>query len=350
MSAAYPLALEALEREMIWGGHALVERYGKHAAPDATIGESWECYDRNRIENGEHAGLTLGDVRARLGAELVGTGDPAQAFPLLTKIIDARQPLSVQVHPDDAYARRVEGQPVGKTECWYVLEAEPDATIVLGWNREISRDEYLTRVRDGSLGECLRYVPARAGDAFHLPAGTMHAIGAGIVLFETQQTSDLTYRIFDYNRTGSDGKPRELHVEKAADVLDYGMGRRAALAPLTYTLDGLARTTLVADRNFTVERVACDADPHDVALDGMPLVVFALGAALELESGGVPLRLEPYRSAVVPAAAESVRVRAPGGAGSCLTSAPPRNADVLARRLARAGVSNAASAAFVAQF
>lgn len=350
MNALYPLALEAHEREMIWGGTALVERYGKSAAPGAKIGESWECFDTNRVVNGAYAGSTLADVRARLGADLMGAARADLPFPLLTKIIDARQPLSVQVHPDDAYARRVEHQPVGKTECWYVLEAEPGATIVLGWNRDISRDEYLTRVRDGSLGECLREVPARAGDVFHLPAGTMHAIGAGIVLFETQQASDLTYRIFDYNRTGPDGKPRELNVEKAADVLDYRAATRGALAPLSYALGGLARTTLVADARFTVERVELVAEPHAIDLDGMPLVVFALDRSVELETDGTRVRLDPYRSAVVPAASERLTCAAVDGTAAILTAAPPHDRDVLARRFARAGIPVDRSADFLAQF
>ena len=135
---------------------------------------------------------------------------------MLTKIIDARKPLSVQVHPDDAYAQRVEHQPNGKTECWYVLACEPGAELVLGWTRDTTRDEYERRVADGTLAEILRRVPVAPGDAFYLPAGTLHAIGAGIQLFETQQASDLTYRIFDWNRVGNDGKPRQLHVDKAA--------------------------------------------------------------------------------------------------------------------------------------
>ena len=350
MSALYPLALEPREREMIWGGSALVERYGKHAAPDAKIGESWECYDENVVGNGEFAGKTLAEVRALLGKDLTGNADPKLPFSLLTKIIDARAPLSVQVHPGDAYARRVEHQPVGKTECWYVLEAEPDATIVLGWNRDLSRNEYLARVRDGSLGECLRHVPVRAGDVFHLPAGTMHAIGAGIVLFETQQTSDLTYRIFDYNRTGPDGKPRELHVDKAADVLDYRVGRRGALAPLRYELDGLARTTLVADANFTVERVELDATRHEIDLDGMPLVVFALDRPVELEARGASVRLGPYQSAVVPAALETVMAAGTDGTAAIVTAAPPHDRYVLERRFGRAGVPVDDSTTFLAQF
>ncbi len=352
-----PFALEPYEKEVIWGGHALVERYGKHApSPEAKVGESWECSDANRVRGGAYAGETLAALRAKLGRALTGGSDPAATFPLLTKLIDAREALSVQVHPDDAYARRVEHQPNGKTECWFVLEADPGAEIVLGWNRATSRGEYLERVRDGSLDELLRRVPVKPGDAFHLPAGTLHAIGAGIVLFETQQTSDLTYRIYDYDRKGPDGKPRALHVEKAADVLSYGECRRGALVPLEYELDGLRRTALVADANFIVEKVEPDSERRGLDLDGMPLVVQALAAPVELEARGERVRLEPYQTAIVPAAFDVAMLRgfAADNDGdpesACLIAAPPADRDALDRRLGRAGIPDVRVAEFLTQF
>jgi mannose-6-phosphate isomerase len=353
--ALYPLAIVPDEREAIWGGASLVARYGKHAAPEAKIGESWECYDGNAVGNGAFAGATIGELRARLGADLMGAADPAAPFPLLTKLIDARAALSVQVHPGDAYARRVEHAPNGKTECWYVLEADPGAEIVLGWNRATTRAEYLERVREASLDDVLRRVPARPGDAFYLPAGTLHAIGAGIVLFETQQTSDLTYRIYDYDRRGADGKPRELHVDKAADVLDYRESFAGALNSISYELDGLHRTTLIADRNFIVERIVLPAERRGIDLEGMPLVVQALGVPVELEARGATLYLEPYQSAIVPAALDVVMVRAAAGGdgaalGSMLVASPPRDASALERRFGRAGVSLANATDFLVQF
>ncbi len=345
----YPLLLAPKVVELIWGGHALVTRYGKPGDAKAKVGESWECWDENRVVNGAYAGRTLGELRAELGPELLGTLDQSRIFPILTKFIDARHALSVQVHPNDAYAQRVEGQPNGKTECWYVLEAQAHAHIVLGWTRDTSRGEYLERVKLGDLDEVLRRVPVRPGDAFYLPAGTLHAIGAGIVLYETQQASDLTYRIYDYNRVGPDGKPRPLHVEKAADVLDYHAGHGGALGSLAYALDGLRRTTLVADPRFVVERVVAESDAHGLDLEGMPLVATALASPVELEARGETVRLEPYQTAIVPAALDVVMVRADGEA-PLLTAAPPADREALPRRYARAAVPVGASTDFLAQF
>ncbi len=350
--AAYPLLLEPQLRELIWGGHALVERFNKAGDPHAAIGESWECYDSNLVVNGALRGRTIAQLRETLGTSLTGNADPGVLFPLLTKLIDARAALSVQVHPPDAYARSHEHQPFGKTECWHILEADPDATIVLGWNRDTSRAEYLARVKDGSLSDLLRHVPVKAGDTFYLPAGTMHAIGAGIVLFEVQQASDLTYRIFDYNRVGPDGKPRELHVEKAADVLDYRASHAGPLASLTYDLDGLRRTTYVADKRFTLERVALDARPHGLDLEGQPLIVLALGGPVELAVHGERVTLEPFASALIPASADVVIVRASDETrpAALLTAAPPKDAYALERRYNRAAVGVRESTDFLAQF
>ncbi len=350
--AAYPLLLEPQLRELIWGGDALVRRFNKAGDPHATIGESWECYDTNVVANGALRGRTVAELRETLGSALTGNANPNVLFPLLTKLIDARAALSVQVHPPDAYAQTHEHQPFGKTECWHILEADPGASIVLGWNRDTSRAEYLERVKDGSLDELLRHVPVAAGDTFYLPAGTMHAIGAGIVLFEVQQASDLTYRIFDYNRVGPDGKTRELHVEKAADVLDFRQSHAGPLASITYDLDGLRRTTYVADARFTLERVALDARAHGLDLEGQPLVVLALGGPVELAVHGERATLEPFASALVPASADVVMVRAADETrpAALLTAAPPKDAYALERRFNRAAVGVRESTDFLAQF
>ncbi len=204
-SLLYPYLIDPKLVGAIWGGDALVKRFGKAGDPNEKLGESWECWDENAVLNGTLQTQTLADLRSRLGSAFLGNLDPNRTFPVLTKIIDAHDSLSVQVHPDDEYAQRVEHQPNGKTECWYVIDAQPGAELVLGWNRDTSREEYERRVQDGTLGEILRRVPVRASEVYYLPAGTLHAIGAGIIVFETQQASDLTYRIFDWNRVDAQG-------------------------------------------------------------------------------------------------------------------------------------------------
>jgi mannose-6-phosphate isomerase len=343
-------AVRPKEVPLIWGGRALVRRFGKPGDPNEAIGESWECFDENLVSRGPYAGRTIAQLRIEIGRPFVGALDPLLPFPILTKFIDAQQPLSVQVHPDDAYAQRVEHQSNGKTECWVILDAEPGAEIVLGWARDTSRDEYLRRVADGTLGELLRRVAVKPGDVFYLPAGTVHSIGAGIILYETQQTSDLTYRIFDWNRVGADGKPRELHVEKAADVLDYRASQAGALVPLVYVAGDLRRTVLVADRRFIVERVAVDDAPGRLELAGMPLIVTAQDAPVTLTANGAALELAPYETALAPAALGAVVVRAPSAPTSVLAIAPVEGPGALRDRLAGTGVAADRVALFVAQF
>ncbi|MDQ2871779.1 MAG: class I mannose-6-phosphate isomerase [Candidatus Eremiobacteraeota bacterium] len=346
----YPYVLVPKITSAIWGGDALVKVYGKSGDPNANLAESWECWDENRVLNGAFAGKTIAELREELRADLLGDLDPAQIFPILTKIIDACDALSVQVHPGDAYAQRVEGQRNGKTECWYVLAAQPGAQLVLGWTRDTDREEYERRVADGSLGDILRRVPVKAGDAFYLPSGTLHAIGAGIVIFETQQASDLTYRIFDWNRVGADGKPRELHVSKAADVLDFHESHAGAIDELTYAAEGFQRTALIAGPHFIVERVLATETAAAMQTRARPLIVMALDEPLDLHCEDGDARLEPYQTALVPAAAATVRIRSESGTAPFMCVTPPASPEAIAHRLQDAGVAAPAIGRFLAQF
>jgi len=347
----YPYAIEPKEASAIWGGDALVRRFGKPGDPNTKIGESWECWDANRVRNGPLAGKTIADLRALLGAKLLGDLDSNALFPILTKIIDARDSLSVQVHPDDAYAQRVEHQRNGKTECWYILSAQEDAQLVYGWAVNTTRAEYERRVADGTLGDILRRVPVEAGQTYYLPAGTLHAIGAGIILFETQQASDLTYRIFDWNRVGSDGKPRELHVQKAADVLDYGRGERSAVETITYDYEALSRTALVASSRFVVERVVATDEPASLDTSSRPAIVMALDHALTLRAGDVAFDLDRYQTALIPAAAQWFTVSAvQGRTAPFMLVWPPEQSDAIGVRLLAAGIDQDRIDRFMAQF
>ncbi|HEY0380900.1 MAG TPA: type I phosphomannose isomerase catalytic subunit [Candidatus Elarobacter sp.] len=347
----YPYVLEPKLTTAIWGGDALVRRYGKRGDAAQTLGESWECWDENRVANGALAGKTLAELRADLRDALTGTIDPSRSFPVLTKIIDARAALSVQVHPDDAYAQRVEHQPNGKTECWYILACEPGAQLVLGWTRDTTRAEYERRVADGTLGEILRRVPVSPGQAFYLPAGTLHAIGAGIQLFETQQASDLTYRIFDWNRTGPDGKPRQLHVDKAGDVLDFRATFPDAVRQLSYAANGLERTLLVADEDFLVEHVTVTRNEAYVDTDGLPLTITAMDAHLRVDTDeNASALLEPWQSVVTPASSPRVAL-VPGGerTAALVVHVRPDHRRARERALA-AGAPSEAVDAFFRQF
>lgn len=328
----YPYLLDPKEAPAIWGG------------------ESWKCWDANRVRNGPLAGASVADLRERLRTALLGPIDPSRLFPILTKIIDARDSLSVQVHPDDAYAQRVEHQPNGKTECWYILHAEPAAQLVLGWTRSTSRQEYERRVADGTLGDLLRHVPVSAGQAFYLPAGTLHAIGAGIVLFETQQASDLTYRIFDWNRVGADGTPRPLHVKKAGDVLDYHAGTSEAIATISYRFDGLAREALIADTHFLVERVVATSDPASLPTHDRPLIIMPLADGLALECNGTNLSLSKFDTALVPAGVPYCTVSSAAASVPFTLVTPPTDTNAYAAQLLAAGIAQTRVDAFVEQF
>lgn len=349
--AIYPFVLDPMLTTQVWGGDELVRVYGKHGDPNARLGESWECWDADRVTNGQLAGSTVADLRSRLGSQLLGNLDAKRIFPVLTKIITAHDWLSVQVHPDDAYAQRVEHQPFGKTECWYVLDAQPNAQIVYGWTRDTSRAEYERRVADGTLGELLRHIDLKAGDTVYIPHGLVHAIGPGLTVFETQQASDLTYRMFDYNRVGLDGKPRELHVQKAADVLNYQATTEGTLAQISYRFEGLERTALIADEHFVVERIVASAEPASMSTQGRPLILMSLDAPLEVKSGDASVTLARYQTVLIPAASRWCTVRAAeGDRAPCMFVTPAQSPEQLPARMLAAGIAQEQVDSFMGQF
>ncbi len=214
-----PFRLIAPCKDYLWGGTRLRD-YGKTSDRDI-IAESWElsCHPDGEsiIADGDYAGQTLTAFLAE-HPEALGTNcDKFDRFPVLVKLIDAREDLSVQVHPDDAYALAKEGE-YGKTELWYVVEAAPDAELIYGFQAHLTKDEFRRAIEEHTLLDKVRRVPVQAGDVFFIPAGTLHAIGKGLLIAEIQQNSNTTYRVYDYGRVGADGKPRELHIEKALDV------------------------------------------------------------------------------------------------------------------------------------
>jgi len=219
-----PLTFRPIFKERVWGGRKLEQLYRKKLPPNVPIGESWEITDRPEgvsvVASGPLAGKELRWLMEHRAAELLGPArSQAGRFPLLIKILDAREKLSLQVHPPARVAGRLGGEP--KTEMWYIADADPGAELYVGLRRGVTRAEFERRIADGTVADCLHRVPVRPGDVMFLPSGRVHAIGAGIVLFEIQQNSDTTYRVFDWNRLGLDGKPRELHVAQSLLCIDF---------------------------------------------------------------------------------------------------------------------------------
>ena len=224
-----PLRLKPCLRSYLWGGTRLRGEY--HKTGEGVIAESWELSVRadgqTYIDSGEHCGESLADVLRADPVGMAGTRCGIAPFPLLIKLIDAQKDLSVQVHPSDASACREKGEQ-GKTEMWYVVDCKPESTLFLGFSRAVTPDELRRRAKDGTICEVLNRVAVHPGDVFFVRPGTVHAIGAGILVAEIQQNSDTTFRVYDYNRLGADGKPRQLHLERAAEVMNYAPMHRAA--------------------------------------------------------------------------------------------------------------------------
>lgn len=224
-TALYPLTFRPSLHEKVWGGHR-IEPFKGLPSTGRPVGESWEISavpgKESVVAEGPLAGRTLTSLVEEYGAELLGHGFQERSgweFPLLLKFIDAAGDLSVQVHPDDALAARSGAR--GKTEMWYVVDAAPDASLLVGFSRRVTPEECLRRAQDGSIVEVLARHAIRPGDVFFLPAGRIHAICRGAFVAEIQQSSDITYRVFDYGRAGLDGKPRPLHVAEALEALDF---------------------------------------------------------------------------------------------------------------------------------
>jgi len=222
----YPLKFTPILKTKIWGGEKLHSVLGKEKTGNK-IGESWEISgvdgDFSVVENGFLKGENLKDLILKYKEDLVGKSiydRYKENFPLLVKFIDAKENLSVQVHPDDELASK-RHDTLGKTEMWYIVQADPEAKIVTGFHQGISKEDYLSHLKSDSLEEILNKEVVESGDAFFIKAGLIHAIGAGVLLAEIQETSDITYRIYDYNRKGIDGEQRELHTQLALDSIDY---------------------------------------------------------------------------------------------------------------------------------
>ncbi|HEY7832203.1 MAG TPA: type I phosphomannose isomerase catalytic subunit [Ktedonobacterales bacterium] len=331
-----PLRLEATLHETIWGGRHLETLAGKRLPADARIGESWETETGNRILNGAFAGQTLARAVDALGEALLGTRALevfGARFPLLAKFIDAQDQLSVQVHPNDTYAREHGGGKLGKTEAWYVLRTEPGARLVYGLARTATETEVRAAIAANRLEDLLHAVVVHPGDVVYVPAGTVHAIGAGVALYELQEYSDITYRLYDYGRLQANGQPRELHVDAGLAVMRYEPSRPDTVTPAAVTdaPPGMGRRVLVACPYFVLVEMTLDGLAHMATSPTSCEIVTVLAGECQIApptQDAVTLRLG--ESAVLPARLGDYELR--GANVRCLRSYVPEERDALLLR------------------
>lgn len=313
----YPLTFKPIFKERVWGGRNLEKLYHKPLPQGPPIGESWEISDRpgdvSVIANGPLAGRDLHWLMTHHREELLGAVQPEQGrFPWLVKILDAEDKLSLQVHPPAHKARELGGDP--KTEMWYIAGATPDAALYVGLKHGVTRAEFEEKIQTGAVAECFHRVPVKRGDAMFLPSGRVHAIGAGLVIFEIQQNSDTTYRVFDWNRKGLDGKARDLHVKESLASIDFEDFEPELVAAASVEAGPLKRRALVRHGLFTVD--LCSAISRDpVRVDRPELrVVGALIGHLAVASPGGDVKLAAGEFCLIPASVGGVEIQPEPGA------------------------------------
>lgn len=309
----YPLTFQSIFKERVWGGRSLEQLYNKPLPPGPPIGESWEITDRpgdvSVIANGSLAGKDLRWLMEHHAPELLGAARPLNGrFPLLVKILDARETLSLQVHPPAGKAAQLGGDP--KTELWHITAATPGAELFVGLKRGVTRTEFERRIQDGTVAECFHRVPVRAGDTMFLPSGRVHALGAGLVLFEIQQNSDTTYRVFDWNRVGLDGKPRELHVAQSLASIDFEDFEPELVQSAFAGKSGVSSRVLVRDSLFTAEEWRLAGGARATLRPEVMHLIACVTGQLGLNGAGVSVELRAGQFCLVPAAVQDAALSA----------------------------------------
>lgn len=306
------LKLKPACKDYLWGGNKLKTDFGKEYDGDV-LAETWElsCHPDGAsvIVNGKNEGKTLRQYIEEQGKEVLGDNcEKFEEFPILTKFIDAKDNLSIQVHPDNEYAFKNEGQ-YGKTEMWYVVDAEPGAFLYYGFSKEVSEEEFAERIANNTLLEVLNAVPVKKGDVFFIEAGTIHAIGKNILIAEIQQNSNVTYRVYDFGRVGKDGKPRELHVDKAVAVTNREVKQPKSYAPHLgkceyFTvdklyLDGITMETVEGNVGQNSFMSVLVLDGNGTMSCGGDVVEFSKGDSLFLPAGSGNFRISGAVEALV---------------------------------------------------
>ncbi|MBN2189576.1 MAG: class I mannose-6-phosphate isomerase [Chitinispirillaceae bacterium] len=330
-----PLFFKPIYKETIWGGSALRTRFKRPLGQNLKIGESWEVAslgaDQSAVSQGPLDGKTLGFLAAEAPEALLGKIDGAAGFPLLFKMIDARERLSVQVHPDDDQALEHGWGRNGKTECWYVVDAKENARIIAGFREEVSLEKIRRAIETESLNLLLDSIPVKSGDVLFIPAGTVHAIMEGTLLYEVQETSDITLRLYDWGRVDAAGKPRQLHVAEALSVIDTHVHDHRPLAPVVLDENGCTHAYHAACRYFALERYAFIKE-KEVALPGKRSfrVITVLNGKVSLSYAAGSAEVPAGTTVLLPACLRDVRASGAAGAEFLLSSVPDLEQEIIA--------------------
>jgi mannose-6-phosphate isomerase len=316
MTPLYPLIFQPRFKERVWGGRTLETLYGKPLPEEVPIGESWEIADRpgdeSVIANGALAGKTLRWAMEQDANAVLGDAAPAAGnrFPMLCKILDAREKLSLQVHPPSKASPPL-GEP--KTEMWYIAAADPGAELFVGLKQGVSREAFEEGIRTGRVAECFHRIPVRAGDTMFLPSGRVHAIGAGLVIFEIQQNSDTTFRVYDWGRLGLDGKPRQLHIAESLASIDFSDVKPSLVGGETTTDGPFTRRALVRHALFDADIVRATTKGVLTPAPARLRIVANVERQLVVNGGGVGVALTPGQFCLIPASVPEATITAQGG-------------------------------------
>ena len=321
----HPLRFEPIIKSLIWGGRKLATVLNKPIGEGSQYAESWEISDHrsdvSRVAEGPLAGSTLRELAAEHGVGLFGRAvGHRDQFPLLIKFIDAQQDLSVQVHPDDALGRTLVDDN-GKTETWVIVHAEPGSRIYAGLKAGVTREKMARAIDEGTVESLIHSFPAKAGDCIFIPAGTVHAIGAGVVLAEVQQMSDATFRLHDWGRVGLDGKPRQLHLQESLQAIDFAAGPVSPMTTTPEPIPGGTREALSRSDYFALDRLELTG-PSTIGNPDRFTVVVGLGGEAEVRSSDLAMTIELGQTLLLPAAIGACRVE-PNGRATLLTCVVP---------------------------
>ncbi|MBF0475090.1 MAG: class I mannose-6-phosphate isomerase [Deltaproteobacteria bacterium] len=343
-SQLYPIRLSPVFKEKIWGKSDYSALYGHQVGGLEQVGEIWcinDVPDGSTITNGSLKGRPFVQVMETLGEELMGATTKFGRFPLILKFINTSQDLSIQVHPSDSYVQQTENIPWGKTEAWFILDAEPGSRVLLGFKESQTRAEVEHALQSGRIHELMDSIPVKRGDVIFVPEGTIHAVGRGILLFEVQNNCDITYRLSDWGRLDSHGRPRQLHIRRGLDVLNLEPLTQAGVPRISLEFEGGVKDVLVACPRFVMERISTH-QPYREELTGETFVALTgingVGRILTKNNDHRTADMAPGITVIIPAGLTEFTLEPANGQVDCLKTYITNSMDGFRRLLMAAGV------------